>query len=60
MLLSEIWHVQVKGTSVSLDELPSLSDTETLTKYHKIIPNELKVGSLVDAITCHMAGRDCL
>ncbi len=30
------------------------------TQYHKVGEEELKLGSLVDAVACHMATRDVL
>mmetsp|Transcript_19018 Transcript_19018/g.57475 ORF Transcript_19018/g.57475 Transcript_19018/m.57475 type:complete len:176 (+) Transcript_19018:122-649(+) len=50
----------VKGTSAPVAELSSLADAPLIQKYHKIGEAELKMGSLVDAVACHMATRDAL
>ncbi|KAK9809265.1 hypothetical protein WJX72_012397 [[Myrmecia] bisecta] len=49
----------VAGQPVALEQLHTLTDTATVTKYYKISPEELKIGSLADAILCRIAARDC-
>ncbi|KDD74364.1 kinase binding protein [Helicosporidium sp. ATCC 50920] len=50
-------HLQGKAAALSL--LPQLVDEKLLRKYYKISDEELKVGSLTDAIACRIAARDC-
>ena len=56
----ESLRVLVKGEAAPLDELPSLANTTLLRKYHKILDQELVLGSLTDAIVSKMATRDSL
>ncbi|GMH38936.1 hypothetical protein BSKO_06834 [Bryopsis sp. KO-2023] len=48
----------IKGKQVSMDALASLSDSQGLKKYHKIQPEELQIGSQVDAICCRVASHE--
>lgn len=50
----------VQGELLPLSKLSDVSDEDLLVKYHKVTPQELEIGTLVDAITCHMATRDVL
>ncbi|KAK9834186.1 hypothetical protein WJX81_006554 [Elliptochloris bilobata] len=49
----------VKGTQTALAELPSLTNSALVAKLYKLAPQELKVGSCVDAILSRIAARDC-
>lgn len=49
----------VEGNVALIERLSELTSTATVLKYYKILPVELKVGSLEEAILCKMAARDC-
>lgn len=49
----------VDGQQRSLDSLSSVTDKALITKYYKVSPNELKVGTLADAALFKIAARDC-
>ena len=50
----------VKGEFADVHELNELSNKEELMKVHKITPEELTIGTLVDAIMCRIGARDAL
>lgn len=50
----------VKGEAAPLSELQALSDAASMNKYYKFTDEEMTVGSLVDAIACRIAARDCM
>ncbi|KAK9915759.1 hypothetical protein WJX75_003792 [Coccomyxa subellipsoidea] len=49
----------VEGESVGLDTLSSLADMDTVKKFYKIVPAELEVGTVADAICCRIAASHC-
>eukprot|EP00877_Chromochloris_zofingiensis_P004958 jgi/Chrzof1/14463/Cz09g03260.t1 len=50
----------VEGQQVPLESLASVAKAEVISKYYKISGEELKIGSVVDAIACRIAARDCI
>lgn len=49
-----------RGEAAPLDELASLADEPALRKFHKIVDEELRLGTLVDAVVNRIAIRDSL
>jgi len=50
----------VKGTEISVQELPKRANQSLIIKQYKITTAELEGSSLEDAITCRIAARDAL
>lgn len=55
----EAINTQVSGTSQSLSMLSEISNTALISKYYKVAPAELKVGTVADAALFRLAARDC-
>ncbi|CAL8470265.1 g9807 [Coccomyxa elongata] len=49
----------VEGEPADLHTLSSLTDLATVKKVYKIVPPELDVGTLADAICCRIAASHC-
>jgi len=54
-VLSELVH----GEQIPLSELENISQKDIIKKYYKVSEQELKVGSLTDAVVARMAAREC-
>ena len=50
----------VQGTIVSPEGVQGTTDAQSIQSLYKIQPAELDVGSLLDAVLCRIAIRDCL
>lgn len=50
----------VQGDLAPLSDLPALADISLINKYYKVLDEELRVGTLADAIVSRIAARDCM
>lgn len=50
----------MKGELADVQQLNELSNKDELMKIYKITPEELTIGTLVDAIMCRIGARDAL
>ncbi|XP_069012796.1 EKC/KEOPS complex subunit TPRKB [Embiotoca jacksoni] len=58
-LLSDIT-ARVDGQQVPVEDVSSLSDPAKIRKLFKVTPQEVKCGSLLDAVVCRMAIKDVM
>ncbi|WIA22148.1 hypothetical protein OEZ85_004484 [Tetradesmus obliquus] len=48
----------VQGEQVDVEQLKTLANHELISKNYKVPPEELKAGSMADAVACRIASRD--